>query len=522
MPKPLFLKRPSGLFVRFRLPGPAVGPSRYLVRSLRGLRGDAARLVAARMGYALSTAFEQGEAANKAALEAMTDDILRKALAAAQSGQIRKWEIDPASGKISANGKADTDDLSRFLKENNIVLGGFSPARPSAAELVKPRSTLMLRGAVENYFKECRRRGLAPATMTEAENTLSLFCEVIENKPTAELTQEDLNAFYDVLDRWPPRVRVRGDSKGLTVAQILAKADRARRKGSAMPTLNIRTQDKHRDRLRAFLNSLPKSGNPDLVIPHLQKKEAREEKTRRGFTQSELAKVFDSELRARHCDDLNPLFTWVPLLALYTGARLRDIAQVRVIDVEKRHDFWGMNITKKAGRLKNPGTKRFVVFAQPFLDLGFLDYVETVKAEGFERLFPDGSWQAKNGPGDRVSKWFNRTYMEEAGLNDPDLVFHSFRHTFTNAADSQGLTENQIATITGHRKSGSVLATVYLANKDLGEQFENVNRAALSLPIPKQTPRRDFAWSGIRARARLEERKAKEREKKELGESERE
>lgn len=60
MPKPLFLSRPSGLYVRFRVPSDLrdrVG-SRFLIRSLRGYVGDDARLVAAVMGVSLSRSFD--------------------------------------------------------------------------------------------------------------------------------------------------------------------------------------------------------------------------------------------------------------------------------------------------------------------------------------------------------------------------------------------------------------------------------------------------------------------------------
>lgn len=59
MPKPLLLRRPSGLFALYwvhqALRG-AVG-SQTIVRSLVGLRRDAARLEAARLGYALARRF---------------------------------------------------------------------------------------------------------------------------------------------------------------------------------------------------------------------------------------------------------------------------------------------------------------------------------------------------------------------------------------------------------------------------------------------------------------------------------
>ncbi|KAF1003706.1 MAG: hypothetical protein GAK28_04473 [Luteibacter sp.] len=56
MPKPFLLRRPSGLYARYWVPlalREVVG-SKTIVRSLGSLRGDAARLEAARLGYALT------------------------------------------------------------------------------------------------------------------------------------------------------------------------------------------------------------------------------------------------------------------------------------------------------------------------------------------------------------------------------------------------------------------------------------------------------------------------------------
>jgi hypothetical protein len=59
VPKPLLLHRPNGLYARYWVPlalREAVG-SETIVRSLGGLRRDAARLEAARLGYALAHQF---------------------------------------------------------------------------------------------------------------------------------------------------------------------------------------------------------------------------------------------------------------------------------------------------------------------------------------------------------------------------------------------------------------------------------------------------------------------------------
>jgi hypothetical protein len=63
---------------------PLVG-SRFLIRSLRGQRGDAARLTAARLGYALSQVFEQVR-------KGMSDPkkLISDVLAAAARGEVQK------------------------------------------------------------------------------------------------------------------------------------------------------------------------------------------------------------------------------------------------------------------------------------------------------------------------------------------------------------------------------------------------------------------------------------------------
>jgi len=61
MPKPLLLKRRSGLYVRFLVPGDLQGRigSRFILRSLQGARADGAQLMASALGHALGNMFER-------------------------------------------------------------------------------------------------------------------------------------------------------------------------------------------------------------------------------------------------------------------------------------------------------------------------------------------------------------------------------------------------------------------------------------------------------------------------------
>lgn len=90
LPKPYFLARRSGLYVRFLVPldlREAVG-SRFLIRTFGSARGDRSRFVAAVLAMALSEAF-----ARMRAEAGMVDvkKLLESAQRAAQAGEGRPW-----------------------------------------------------------------------------------------------------------------------------------------------------------------------------------------------------------------------------------------------------------------------------------------------------------------------------------------------------------------------------------------------------------------------------------------------
>jgi integrase len=55
-----------------------------------------------------------------------------------------------------------------------------------------------------------------------------------------------------------------------------------------------------------------------------------------------------------------------------------------------------------------------------------------------------------NGYGDKVSKWFNRTFLKNHNLKTSKKTFHSLRHTFINALKQNEVDQNITDSITGH------------------------------------------------------------------------
>lgn len=485
MPKPLFLRRPSGLYARYWVPlglRAAVG-SNYIVRSLGGLRGDAARLEAARLGYALSQQFQACKAMAKKNKDGPVDLILvdhnHQPIKKPKGRQPypdfieHDYQVDyrdDGSFSVSADGP---EEHARALE--TLRLMRETPPLASSAKAART-----LGEARDLFLVQFKEKNPAPATVHETVTTLGLFVDIVgADKPMNEVGVEEVDALRAALAVWPARARVRQEYKALSTRDIIKKA-----KKEKPPGINARTKDKHLDNVRKFFTWAVQrhemTHNP-LAGVRLQTKAQRATLTRRGFTGPELVALFAPNLRASHAGA--PSFFWLPVLALHTGARLREVAQLRVVDVHEVGGVWGIDINYHAGPLKNTQSQRFIPLAAAVLALDFLDYVADVRSAGFDRVFPDGSWTAKNGPGDKVSKWFNRGYTRAAGLVDPALVFHSFRHTFADIADSVGLTEAQIGAITGHQSS-TVLGKHYIRHKTVAVRRQHVDLITGQFTLP--------------------------------------
>ena len=87
---------------------------------------------------------------------------------------------------------------------------------------------------------------------------------------------------------------------------------------------------------------------------------------------------------------------WGTLIAIHSGARLNEVAQLHLEDVKQVEGLWCFDFNQKPGtlkKLKNAASKRVIPVHPKLLEYGFLDFFNTMKARtGNERLFPDFSY----------------------------------------------------------------------------------------------------------------------------------
>lgn len=293
------------------------------------------------------------------------------------------------------------------------------------------------------------------------------FYERIGRKPVADITRADVIVFKDKLI-----------AEGQSPANTLMKLSR----------------------LRTLLQwAADNNYAAENAAATVRIKVAAKAGTRRlEFDLTSLNQIFASPVfaeGARPTQGRGEAAYWLPLLALFAGARLEELGQLRPQDVQEMSypdvdgamvASWFIRIRPDKQdnmRLKNAGSERDVPVHPELIRHGLLDYVKAATAAGHSRLFPllrpnvYGRLSAKWG------EWFGRYLRNECGVTDRRLVFHSFRHTFKQYARHAGIEEGIQRQIMGH--SPGDVADEYGSGYPLHRVVEGMGRfrvPGLSLP----------------------------------------
>lgn len=323
--------------------------------------------------------------------------------------------------------------------ENAFAISAARKAREDIAEAEAERAAeadaLSFDALVDRWAKERRREG---KSLDTHKAVVRQFIALVGEMPVAKVAKRDVLTFKDKLLE-----------AGNTPANVNVKLTRLR------TLLNY-----------AFDNDLittqPAKG-VEVLDPDAERNK------RRPFDSAALAAIFGSPVYAK---DVRPTqgrgeaAYWLPLLALYTGARMEELGQLRAVDVRREtypdaddneQSAWFIHVTEDDEddlKLKNAGSERVIPLHPVLEQLGFTRFVEAAKAGGQARLFPDlrpnkyGRLTAKWG------EWFSEYKRGVCGVTDKRMVFHSFRHTFADHGRGR-MVEGVKRQIMGH-SSGDV------------------------------------------------------------------
>lgn len=187
-------------------------------------------------------------------------------------------------------------------------------------------------------------------------------------------------------------------------------------------------------------------------LPH-----KRPYKPRVGFSLEDLESIFRSPVYTQGYLPLGGgriAAFWLPLMALFTGARLEELAQLRVSDVKIAKDHGHYLIISDLGnptaKLKNAQSRRNIPIHPILIACGFLQHVKE-RHSGY--LFPDLKMDPRGKRSGYFSNWFSVYLRKKVGITDTRKVFHSFRHTFKDLCRTCGIEESVHDALTGHTTS---------------------------------------------------------------------
>ena len=93
------------------------------------------------------------------------------------------------------------------------------------------------------------------------------------------------------------------------------------------------------------------------------------------FTADEMNLILGDALEGESLEQNKPERYWVTLLSAYSGARLNEICQLDVIDIQELDGIWTINLNANSAdkSIKTEAGNRLVPIHPKLLEFGFLD-----------------------------------------------------------------------------------------------------------------------------------------------------
>ncbi len=354
-------------------------------------------------------------------------------------------------------------------------------------------------------------RNVAEAHLQRLRTEGTLFAELMDDPRLSEIDVACVMQFGKRLEEMPDDVYQAGRKQNIKNAKELVAL--AQREG--LPRKSKDRVKNHVARVGQVFAFAHRSGmmhfNPAAeykrgAIRHSMK---RAQDYRDVFTTDELVTIFSAPwYQAGKGADKHwrPHYYWLPLMGIYTGGRLNELAQLYLNDVRQSPsgvwfiDF-NLDMPEKIDadsrahsdeldkKLKTANALRCVPLHPSLVALGLPLYAESLRDAGEERLFPELRHDKRKGYGKAAGAWFNDRFLGiRLGITrNGRKTFHSLRHGFVTALERQDLPERIQAQLAGHKRGATQSGTRYTKDRDADELAAFVNSIAYDF-LPEIAP----------------------------------
>lgn len=369
--------------------------------------------------------------------------------------------------------------------------------RPTSANLAT--ASPMLSAVIEDFIAQYPES--KEAMRKKHEVVLPIFLEIIGDKPVSEIKQIEIKGFFATANALPPYATRKAKARGISLREL-----------AELEHPEVLSKSSFDDTYKACVRQFIKSSRDDLhdqgFPANLHTEYSYEgkdgpRKTQRALNQNELKRLFQGPELERFAS--TPALAhqfWLPVLGLYTGARVNELCQLNpqtdlLTDPETgiRYIFITDETDAAEGIEKTVKTdvSRKLPLHKDLIELGFPEYVTSLRAAGATQLFP--AWSPRGGrAAPNAIEWFS-SFLKEIGLygieNEAGCVLlgmHAFRHTLLTHGRMQNL---NLTPISGHaiREEGfSSVAEGYVDGTlvfDLAAKKELLDKLNFDLRIPR-------------------------------------
>lgn len=362
-------------------------------------------------------------------------------------------DIQMSIGDIKDLLRSELDKL-RQTNAKEVVTPKIIGQVEVKAELLLQQETasISLAELSSNYLQSKQEAGLPSKTINGYKDSHKLMLEILGNKPIDEINHADGRKMVDVLKQLPAN---RSKSyPTLSIKELLQLKN--------VKPLSHKTILKHIERVSALFNwAITQGYTQENVFRGKVEPIRKTEMVEKHFTEQEMDLILGDRLKSESLQQNKPERYWVTMLAAYSRARLNEICQLDVADIEQQDGIWAMKLeaNDKDKSIKTSAGNRIVPLHPKLLELGFLDYVSQIRQSKQSKLFPQLKWMPSTGFGTKISRWFAR-YLRRLGIKQKGKNFHSFRHTVVNKLTTAQVYEPFIRELVGH-SHGSITMDVY-------------------------------------------------------------
>ena len=338
----------------------------------------------------------------------------------------------------------------QLIQLNDEARSFGSPSIPQCAEL-KPshqayKDSPLLSEAIEKFISERYQEGSwRDKTKSEYEASLRLLIKVVADRPIPLVGKEEARYYKEVLMVLPANMNKKPLYRGKTIDQIRKMTIPKEHKLSISKVNAYLTQAS--SLFNWAVNNLDIERNPFHGLK-LQDKVAGKDK-RLPFTDDDLIAIFSSK-EFQTNKRKHSYYYWLPLLGLYTGARIEELCQLYLEDIYEVDGVWVFDLNENHDKkLKNEPSHRVFPVHTQLIVYGFLDYISSLKKKKVKRLFPELN-KRRDGYSQSAVNWFSR-FWQRLPVDHSRKSFHSFRHTALDRLKQKGIPKEQLVAVSGHK-----------------------------------------------------------------------